>query len=220
MTKLALAAQKRTILGKKSKTLRHQSMVPAVLFGPKRESESIVIDAKELAKVYKEAGSTSLIELSIDGAKPVLTLVKEMQLNPVTQKIIHASIYEIDATRKLTVEVPIKLVGESIAVKRNIGFLTSLMSTVTVRCNPHDLPQHFEIDISSLNEIGDSILVSDIALPEGVELHSNVIPTSPVLLIQAPQKQEVETEQASETAEGDAESKEESSDENKSESAE
>lgn len=204
---MKLKAQKREILGKKSKNLRKDGLVPASVFGPKRASTSIQVNKKELQTVFKKVGGNKFFDLEIEGeARPAKVLVKEIKIHPVTDEYMDVSFYQAAEDRKLNVEVPVVVNGEAPAVKQNLGFLISQFDAITVHCLPKDLPSSIEVDISNLNQPGDAITLDSIQLPEGVEWDSSVDPTSAVVYIASFQKEEVEeapaVEEGAEGAEG------------------
>jgi large subunit ribosomal protein L25 len=190
---MTIKAQKRTIEGKKVKLLRNEGIVPASIYGPKRESTSLQLNKKDFIKLFKEVGFNNFIELEIEGEqKKSRVLVKEIQKQPLSDLLLSVSFYQIDDETKVTVAVPIELVGESPAVKMSLGFLMSVTSEVEVFCLPKDLPTVLEVDISKLENPGDSITVSDLELPKGVEFSSSVEESTTIVSIAAPQKEEVE----------------------------
>jgi large subunit ribosomal protein L25 len=205
MARQKLHAAAREIHGKQVKQIRSEGKIPAVLFGPKRESLNVLVDKKELVSVFKIAGYSSIIDFQMEGDdKPMQVIVKEIQRNPVTQDLYHVSLYEVDKDRPLTAEIPIHLIGESEAVKKNLGFLSTPVKSILIHCLPADLPSHIDIDISVLNDIGDTITVADLKLPNGVELDSSEQPSNALASIQAPQKKLEVEEGAAAPAEGEA----------------
>ncbi|GIW58889.1 MAG: 50S ribosomal protein L25 [Candidatus Dojkabacteria bacterium] len=210
---MKLKAQKRTLVGKKVKQLRDQGQVPSVVFGPNFESVNITINEKDFLKIFDQVEYNKFIDLEIEGEdKPLKVLVKEVQKDFLKDNILTVNFYKIDDNRKISVEVPINLVGEAPAVKMNLGFLVQNMDSILVHCYPKDVPNEFEVDISSLNQTGDSLTVQVLNLPEGVELDSGIDPTTAIAYIAARQKEievattseeEVEGEETSE-AEGDS----------------
>ncbi|MBN1331533.1 50S ribosomal protein L25 [Candidatus Dojkabacteria bacterium] len=199
---MKLNAKKRELKGKKVKTLREEGMVPAVIYGAKRDSEDLVLDLKEFHQVYIDAGENKLINLEIEKGKPALVLIKEVQKDFLRDQFLHVSFYEVDQNTKLTAQVPIELTGISMAVKNNIGFLVNPMDEVTLRCFPKDIPELIKISIDDLNEIGDSITLKDVELPENVEFLSTADLTTAIAYIAPPQKEIVE-EEVVEEAEGE-----------------
>ncbi len=206
---MEIKAKKRTVLGKKNKRLRRQGILPASVYGPKHEPTSIEIDPREFHKVYAEAGTNKFVDLIIDGDKKVRVLIKEVQANPLTDDYIHVSFYAIDENKSIIAEVPIKIIGESSAVKNNIGFLVVPFDSLVLRCLPKDLPENIEVDISKLDKIGDNVLISDIKFPDGVEIAGEVDKTASLAYIAPPQKEIVEEEVSEKTEETEEEGQEE-----------
>ncbi|MEP7103857.1 MAG: 50S ribosomal protein L25 [Candidatus Dojkabacteria bacterium] len=189
---MKLTAQKREISGRKVKTLREKGIVPASVYGPKKKSESIQIDKKEFSKVFKDVGFNKFFDLEVEGSKPSKVLVKSYATEPVSDKLLEVSFYQIDEESKITVEVPIHFLGEAPAVKLNVGFLITIMDSVALHCLPKDLPDHLDVDLSKLESIGDAVNIGDLKLPEGVEFDSSVGENAAIVNIAAPQKEIVE----------------------------
>jgi len=163
---MKLKAQTRLVVGKKSKLIRKEGLVPGSVYGPKRASTSIQVDRKELIAIYKKVGGNKFFDLEIEGdSKPAKVLVKNITIHPVTDQYLDVSFYQVAEDRKLNVEVPVIINGESPAVKQNLGFLITQFDAITVHCLPKDLPSSIEIDISNLQQPGDSISLTSIQLP-------------------------------------------------------
>lgn len=187
---MKLKADKRDIVGKKVKTLRNEGKLPAAVCGPLKESESIVIDAKEFSKLFDEVGYNKFIDLEIPGEKkPAKVLIKEIQMDRLKDEYISVSFYQVDEDRKITVEVPIELEGEAPAVKRNKGFLVQNMYSVPLYCLPKDVPGEFTVNIEGLAETGDFIALETLELNEGVEFATGVNPRMSMVYIAARQKE-------------------------------
>jgi large subunit ribosomal protein L25 len=205
---MKLKAKKRDLLGKKVKRLRAQGMVPAAVFGPGFASVSVAVDEKEFMDIFKKVEYNRFFDLEVEGqSSPLKVLVKEIQRDFLKDNILSISFYKIDENRKISVEVPVKLVGESPAIKLNLGFLVQNANTILVHCYPKDVPNEFVVDISPLAKTGDSITVGMLDLPKNVELDSSLDPSSSIAYIAARQKAVV-TE--STEAEGSVESESES----------
>jgi large subunit ribosomal protein L25 len=117
------------------------------------------------------AGRTQLVDLSVDGGRAQKVLVREMQIDPRSNRPIHADLFAVNLLEKLTAEVPVVLAGESPAVvDAKVGTLQQLVNTLRVESLPADLPAQFTVDVSGLTEIDQGIHVRDIPLPEGVTL--------------------------------------------------
>lgn len=166
---MKLTAKKREILGKKVKKLREQGLLPAVVFGKDTESIPIALDQKEFEKVYEEAGESTLIDVEItngDGQRQALqlhkTLISEVDLDPVSDEIIHANLQAVKLTEKITATIPLEIVGESPIIKSGEGMLLTLLDEVEVEALPQDLPSEITIDISGLTAIDQGIAVKDL----------------------------------------------------------
>lgn len=207
---MLLKANTREITGKKVKQLRRDKQLPAVLYGPNRESTNISIDPLEFGRLFKDVGYSKLFDLEL-GDDKVKVLVKDLQRNTLTDEFLHIDLYQVNMKKEITAEIPITFTGESFAVKNNLGLMVHPMTSVAVTCLPGDLPASLEISIDELKEIGDSISAGDIKLPEGVVLDNDVAPDAPIAYIAAPQKTieeeepETEAEEGAETTEGGTE---------------
>lgn len=171
MATIELPATTREVRGSHNKPLRRQGQVPAVLYGHNVEPRAIVAEARLLHRVWMRAGRTQLVDLTVDGGSAQKVLVREMQLDPRTNRPIHADFFAVNLKEKLTAEVPVVLTGESPAVvDAKVGTLQQLVTTLRVECLPSDLPPQFSVDVSGLTEIDQGVHVREIVLPEGVAL--------------------------------------------------
>jgi large subunit ribosomal protein L25 len=169
--KIKLTVEKRKIIGRKTKTLRREGILPANIYGKKEKSLSVQLEAKSFLPVFKEVGETGLIELKVADekeARPVL--IHNVQFHPVDETPLHVDFYQVDLKEKVTTKVPVELIGESPAVKDKIGILIQPLSEVEVEALPADLPEKIEVNISGLKAINDAVAVSDVKLPEGVKV--------------------------------------------------
>jgi large subunit ribosomal protein L25 len=168
---LTLNATLRDARGKKNEALRTAGEMPAVVYGPKYESQSIVINAHEFSKVLKEAGESTIITLSGVG-KDADVLIHDVDVDPVTGEVRHADLYAIESGKTLHLRVPIEFVGESPAVKQG-AVITKVLHDIEIEALPKDLPQHITVDVSVLANVHDMIHVKDLVLPAGVVVKEN-----------------------------------------------
>jgi large subunit ribosomal protein L25 len=163
-----LNADTRTETGKgPARRFRMEGLIPAVFYGRGDKAVPITVNSAELLKVIKAKKENIFINLLITGDKKrKLSLLKELQIEPVSRRFYHADFYEIRMDHKLTLDVPIHFAGIPIGVQ-NGGELQHLKRDLKVSCLPGDLPDFIEIDVTGL-EIGDSIKVQDIPVPAGV----------------------------------------------------
>ena len=164
MEKIELKAQKRKELGRKVNKLRRVGIIPANIYGSGFKSESVQVNFKEFAAIYKRAGETSVVELAIDGEKKELpVLIHNVQMDPVGDLPIHVDFLKIDLTKKVTADVPLELIGESPAEKQGIGTLVQYLDEIEVEALPGDLPEKIAVDVSDLTDVDQSIMVKDLS---------------------------------------------------------
>lgn len=170
MKTLTLTAQTRTILGKKLKKSRLAGLMPAVVYGHGTDAKPLFVDAKEFKKVFSEAGTSALVDLVVDEAKPVKVLVHEPQTHYLTSLPVHADFYAVKMTEKIETAIPIHFVGVSAAVEELEGNLVENKDEIEIRCFPGDLIPFVEVDLSMLKTFDDAIRISDLKLPETIEV--------------------------------------------------
>jgi len=165
MERPVLTAEIREGVGKeKAKKLRAKGLIPAIFYGPKSQTISLVIDSKELAKALQtEAGENVLIDLDIrKGAQSdrKVVMLKDIQIDPLQRKTLHSDFYEVTMDEMVIVEVPVHLMGKPEGTKMG-GILEQVRRVIQIQCFPGDIPKSIDIDVSPL-KIGDSIHVQDI----------------------------------------------------------
>lgn len=189
-----LSATKRAETGKRAKRLLNDGSLPAVVYGPKQEAVSIALSAREFEKVLRDAGESSVVELTGLG-DPMQVLIHEVSIDPVTSVPRHVDLYAIEKGAKVEVAVPLEFIGESPAVKAGAN-LVKVLHELEIEAALANLPQHLTVDIARLVQVGDQIHVKDLSIPSGVEV--KVDPEQVVALIQ-----EVEVEVEAPVAEVD-----------------
>ncbi len=170
MEQISLSATPREVTGSQVSKLRRNEQVPAVIYGPQHETTHIGVARADFDHVYKAAGSSSLVDLTIGDGKPVKVLIHEIQRDPVSGVVQHVDFYQVDMQKKTTAEVELQFVGEAKAVKELGGVLLKNLKTVSIECLPEHLIQHIDVDISGLNTFDDIIRVQDLPVPEGVTI--------------------------------------------------
>ena len=170
MATVSLSASARADSGKGvARTLRAAGRIPAVIYGHARAPQSLSLDARELGKLLgRIAAEATVIELSIDGTS-ARTLIREVQRHPFKKEILHVDFQELVAGEKVTVRIPITLVGVSEGVRLSGGIMDQPMRELEIRCDPVIIPSHIDVDITALT-IGHSVHVSDLKLAEGIEV--------------------------------------------------
>lgn len=190
-----LTAEPRSGAGKAmSRRLRRAGKVPAIIYGAGQAPSAIVLDqASLLHQMQREAFYTSILKLN-QGAESVDVVVKDVHRHPYKPELLHLDFQRIVADEEITLDVPIHFLGEAAAkgVKDQGGMLEHLVTEVEVSCLPRHLPEFLELDVSQL-ELNDVLHMSDIPLPEGVQLvalsHGH---DQPVVAIVPPRREEEE----------------------------
>lgn len=195
--KHTLAVQERTVVGRKVKQLRKKGNIPATVYGKSIPSQSIAVSADAFGKAYKEAGESSLVELTLEGAiRPVL--IHSVQRDPLTDAPIHVEFYQVNLKEKVRTKVPVLVSGESPAVAQKLGVLLTVLNDVEVEALPGDLPEHVAADVSGLSQVDQEFKVLDLVLPHGVTMLTS--PDLTVVKVGALVSKEAEAEAAAEAA--------------------
>jgi len=208
MDGLTLKAAKRDILGKKTRFLRRQGIIPTHIFGHNIKSLALQCDTAKLQRIIAQAGTTRLIALEIGGDKrPRSVFIREIQKDEVRGQLLHVDFYQVRKEEKIKADVPLVLVGEAPAMQIKGRMLTHALTSISVECLPDKLPPQIEIDLSRLEEVEQAIYVSDIALSPDITLITNptqlIVKVSEVVV----EKEEVVVAKAEVEAEEVAEEK-------------
>lgn len=173
MQQVPLIAQKRNILGRKVKTLRRDGIIPAHVFGHKVKTVHVQVKESEFSKVFEKVGETGIVELALDRDKrPVL--VRNVQLNPVTDEPLHIDFYQVNLSEKVKVDVPLEIIGEAPAVEKKIGLLLTPLTEIEIEALPADIPENIEVGVTSLANVGDEIKVKDLKVDKSkIEVHTD-----------------------------------------------
>jgi large subunit ribosomal protein L25 len=153
-----------------SRRLRRAGKVPAIVYGADQQAQVIELDHKAIMlQLRQEAFHASILAMEIDGKKQNV-LLRDVQMHPWKQEVLHVDFQRVDAKQKIHMRVPLHFVNEEMApgVKLGGGVVSHVMTEVEVSCLPGDLPEFVEVDLAAL-ELGDSIHLSEVKLPGGVE---------------------------------------------------
>lgn len=167
--KLKLSATKRNIVGRKTKKLRREGILPGNLYGKKIASCSLQVPEKDFVLVFSKAGETGLIELTLENKKhPVL--IHHIQYHPVTNCPLHADFFQVDLKEKVATRVPLTIISEAPAVKDKIGTLLQLISEIEVEALPTDLPDKIEVNVDKLVAVDQSIKVAELVVGDKIKI--------------------------------------------------
>jgi len=196
--------KEREMLGKGLNSLRGEGMVPAVVHNHGEPSIHVMAPEMELVRIYREAGKHHPLELQV-GSMKFLALIKDVQFNPVKNRMQHIVFQAIRRDEKVEAEIPVHLEGEVPAEKIGLMVLHQL-DTVEVEALPQNLPDELTVDATRLAELHDKLTVADITAPEGVTILTEPDhPIATVVETKAQMAEEAEEAEAAETAEGQAE---------------
>lgn len=187
MTDYILKAQKRDIVGKKVKQLRKTGKLPAILYGHETKNENLSLDLLNFNHIFKEAGTSNLVDLMINEDK-MKVLLKEPDIDSITNQPIHVDIYKVKMTEKLTTEIPLNFINESPAVIELEGSLVKNIDALEVECLPSDLVSEFDVDLSLLKTFEDVIKIADIKISETIEVKAD--PEEIVAQVMPPRSEE------------------------------
>ncbi len=219
-----LIAENREVEGKSSsRQLRNSGSVPAVIYGGKEAPLKISILEKDIVKASDVPGfATQILNISISG-KDQNVIVKEIQRHPATQRVLHADLMRVDPDTKISISVPVRFINEDscVGVKMHGGVISRLINDIDITCLASNLPEYLEVDVENL-DIGDSIFLSALNLPEGVEIPSLAlgedrdqavvsVAEAKVLEIEPEIVEPEEGEEGEETSEGEGEADSEDS---------
>jgi large subunit ribosomal protein L25 len=151
-----------------AKRLLRNGKIPGILYGPKTSSIAVELDKREFSTRIAGLEGSHLVRLksSSTALADKVALVKDMQYHPIHGDVIHADLYEVDLTAKITVNVPLHFIGKAAGVVRG-GILQPIVREIEVECLPLDIPAFFDVDVSAL-DIGDSIHVEELTMPADV----------------------------------------------------
>ncbi len=208
MQELKLKAEKRDVFGKKNRFLRRKGIIPAHLFGHSLESLALQCNSNELKKIVANAGTTRLISLRVEGEKDAKNVfLREIQRDILSRELLHVDFYQVRKDEKMTMEVPIVLVGEAPAMKVKGRILSHGLDVLGIECLPDKVPPQIEVDISILEELDQSIYVKDIVIDPEIDVQDDpeqlVVKVSEIIVkIEEEEKPAVEEEEEAEAEEG------------------
>jgi large subunit ribosomal protein L25 len=190
----------REIRGKATKRLRKQGIIPANIFGHHEEPQAVQIDAVAFERLLRDHKATSVIALRLPNTGSQTALIRHVQHEPRSGKIIHVDFFRVGLTERIKARVPLHFVGEAPAVKNEGGVLLHLLDAIEVECAAQDIPEYLEVDVTPLTEIDSVIHVEDIQRPANVTFTEDLgEPVAKVVATRAEAAAEAEGEVPAET---------------------
>ena len=169
--RVELAAKKRSLVGSKVKRLRREGWVPGVMYGRDFDAVSLKFDKFRLRDVLSQVGGSQLINIQVEDADgPEFALLRDVQRDVITGDLLHVDFYRVMMSETITTEIPLLTVGESPVAEQKEGILLHGIAEIEVECLPGDLVDALEVDLSELTEVGQAILVEDLAVPSGINI--------------------------------------------------
>lgn len=186
MEKYVLEAQERTVIGKKVKALRREGLLPAIVYGTGIEPVAVTLNTKEVLQTLRVIGANTLVTIKL-GKKEHLVLVREIQREVITRNLLHMDFQEVSLEENISSTVPIVLVGDAPAVKEFEALLITNMEEIQIEAKAKDLPDTISVDISTLLDIGDNILIKDLVISGDVTILDDpedvvIVATLPTLM--------------------------------------
>lgn len=167
MAELNLAAQPRTLTGRKVRQLRNQGMIPVVVYGKvQKEAESLQVSERTFERILHSAGYSQLVKVDVEGGKTHNVLIRDIQRHPVTHRPMHVDFYAVDLTEKQQVNIPVQSTGKVAAMETGL-MLYQALDQVLVEALPAEMPSVVEIDVTNLTT-EQPITVADLPAIEGV----------------------------------------------------
>ncbi len=204
MQQFEISAEARTDVGKgASRRLRRTGKLPGIVYGTEKGAQAVSLVHNEiLRQLDHEAFFSHILTLKVDG-KSENVVLKDLQRHPYKPVILHIDFQRIDENEELTMRVPIHFLNEAkcVGVKTGGGVISHTMTEVEVSCLPKYLPEFIGVDIAEMN-VGDTVHVGELQLPEGVQFEHGVDVHQPVVSVHLPRAIEEEEAEAPEAVEG------------------
>lgn len=191
---LELTVVTRTLLGKKNKRLRREQLLPGVIYGRGMSSLPVSVPYKDFERIFEEAGESTLVKLNVQqtdsgaaNGDEATVLIHEPSLDPLSRRFLHVDFYKVRLDQKIKISLPLEYIGSSPAVNEAEGVLVKNFHEIEVEGYPQKLPKEIVVDISRLKNFEDTILIKDLARPEGIEILED--PEAAVAVVQRPRSE-------------------------------
>lgn len=203
MEKLTMSAEVRDLKDEKPSKTRKSGFIPGVVYGPKSKNTAIKIKEKDFKSTFRKAGESTLVDLKVGGKDVGKIVISDFQVDPLSGAIIHFDLYQVRMDQKITAKIPIKFVGESLAVKNEGGIIARVHDKIEIKCLPGDLLHEIIVDLSKLEKLNDAIRVKDLGISDKIEVLTGI---DNVVVTVMPPRSDKEMEELEGKVEEDVES--------------
>lgn len=162
--------EKRQVTGKQVGRLRREGQVPGIVYGTGIDPIPVQADSTEFSSLYREVGTTTLLQLVVGNDRPRPAFIREIQRDTISLEILHVDFQVVDLARPITVAIPVVLIGEAPVQEADRGVVSQALEEVEVHCLPTDIPHHITVDLTVLEHPDQSIHVRDLSVPEAVQI--------------------------------------------------
>ena len=175
MSILKLKVENRIITGKKVKKMRREGNIPVHMYGNNEPSKNLSIEKKIIDSLLTTTGQNVAISLEVNGESGEnVCLIRDVQRHPVTEEILHVDFLKVDLNKKIQVNIPIAITGTAAAVWQLGGTLLQSLQSISVQILPMNIPEKFELDISSLETFEESLFVKDVQINDDIDVNDDV----------------------------------------------
>ncbi|MFA6096917.1 MAG: 50S ribosomal protein L25 [Candidatus Paceibacterota bacterium] len=174
MENLTMSAEVRDLKDEKPSKTRNSGYIPGIVYGPKSKNVAIKIKEKDFRSTFRKAGESTLVDLKVGGKDVGKIVISDFQVDPLSGAIIHFDLYQVRMDQKITAKIPIKFVGESLAVKNEGGIIAKVHDKIEIKCLPGDLMHEIIVDLSKLEKLNDAIRVKDLGISDKIEVLTGI----------------------------------------------
>ena len=198
---ITVGASRRNDFGKNaSRRLRRSGSIPATVYGKGKEAASLTVDPKVIWGIlHSHAGQNTIFELAIESGDTSHVLIKDFQRDPVTGNLLHVDLLRIDMTHKLTLRVPVEIIGTAVGVKVGGGLLDVIMREIEIKCLPADIPEHIQVDVTHV-DLNQALRVNEVKFSDKIEVLSDpdsvIVTVSPIRIVEEPTEEPAAVEAA------------------------
>jgi large subunit ribosomal protein L25 len=183
MEQARLEVEIRQGIGKGSaRAIRRDGLIPGIVYGHKLEPVVIKFQEHGLRKIFRSGGENVLINMDMPGGETEIVMIKEIQKDPISRKVLHADFMRVSLEERVTAHIPVVLIGIAPGIKEG-GVLEFILRELRLECQVGQIPEHFEIDVSAL-KIGDQIRVEEVNVPEDMVIHDD--PSTIIVTVASP----------------------------------